>query len=170
MAERGIDGAGLAAVSFGILFVWAGAKGYSVVQIAQNLITGTPPSLGQRENTLVQIPSTAVGSASVSPLVHGQFSNSDLQKLWILNGGNPGKAAVAACIADHESSGNPSATSPNPDGGTNVGLWQLDTNGVGSGHSVDQLKDPNTNAKLAIQGSANGTNWSEWATAAGCGA
>jgi hypothetical protein len=64
-----------------------------------------------------------------------------------------------------ESTGNAGATSPNPDGGTNVGLWQLDTpGGVGAGYSQSQLSDPNTNAKVAIAGSKEGTNWSDWST------
>jgi hypothetical protein len=46
----------------------------------------------------------------------------------------------------------------------NVGLWQLDTKGKGAGHSVAELQDPATNARLAVLGSANGTDWSAWAT------
>jgi len=69
---------------------------------------------------------------------------------------------VAAAVAMQESSGRTGVTSPNPDGGTNVGLWQLDTKGVGAGHTVEQLQDPATNARITIMGSANGTNWSHW--------
>jgi hypothetical protein len=57
---------------------------------------------------------------------------------------------MAAAIALAESSGDTNSTSKNPDGGTNVGLFQLDTpGGVGHGYSVAQLKNANTNALVA---------------------
>lgn len=93
------------------------------------------------------------------------YSFAQLEGIWIQNGGSSTEAPIAAAIALAESSGNPASTSSNPDGGTNVGLWQLDTpGGVGAGYSVTQLQDPNTNAKVAIKGSSNGTNWNAWAT------
>jgi hypothetical protein len=73
-------------------------------------------------------------------------------------------AVVAAAIGMAESSGRAAVTSSNPDGGTNVGIWQLDTKGVGSGYTVAQLQDPATNAKVMAKGSGNGTDWGEWAT------
>jgi Lysozyme like domain len=88
-----------------------------------------------------------------------------IEGVWINNGGSKAKAPIAAAIAEAESSGNTDATSSNPDGGTNVGLWQLDTpGGKGAGFSVAQLKDPNTNAQVAIKGSSGGTDWSAWQT------
>lgn len=87
-----------------------------------------------------------------------------LEGLWIANGGNKAVAPLAAAIAEAESSGITDATSPNPDGGTNVGLWQLDTKGKGAGYSAAQLKDPATNAAVTVQGSSNGTDWSAWET------
>jgi hypothetical protein len=89
---------------------------------------------------------------------------SQLEQLWVSNGGSNLVAPVAAAIAMAESSGRTDAESANPDGGTNVGPWQIDTRGVGNGYSVGQLLDPNTNARLAIRGSDNGANWSPWAT------
>ena len=87
-----------------------------------------------------------------------------LEALWISNGGSKATAPVAAAIAEAESSGLIGSTSSNPDGGTNVGLWQLDTKGVGAGYSVAQLSDPDTNAAVAVKGSGNGTDWSDWET------
>jgi hypothetical protein len=93
------------------------------------------------------------------------YSYAQLEQLWINNGGSKVTAPVAAAIAMAESSGNAAATSSNPDGGTNVGLWQLDTpGGVGAGHTPAQLEDPNTNAAIAVKGSSNGSNWGDWAT------
>lgn len=94
----------------------------------------------------------------------GTYGHAALVTLWTSNGGNPATSDVAAAIAQAESSGEAAVTSSNPDGGTNVGLWQLDTKGKGAGYTVQQLQDPATNARVAIMGSANGSNWSAWAT------
>lgn len=104
----------------------------------------------------------AAGGGSAPP-VSGNYNVAQLQSLWTANGGAAAKSFEAAQIAMAESSGNPDATSSNPFGGTNVGLWQLDTEGVGAGYTVAQLKDPTTNCRITVMATANGTNWSEWA-------
>jgi hypothetical protein len=106
---------------------------------------------------------TGPGAAGAAPSVTGSYTTATLGTLWTSQGGSSATAFEAANIAMAESSGNPSATSSNPDGGTNVGLWQLDTKGVGAGYTVAQLEDPATNARITIMATANGTNWSEWA-------
>lgn len=93
-----------------------------------------------------------------------QYTYAQLEGLWISAGGSAATAPVAAAIAEAESGGNSAVTSSNPDGGTNVGLWQLDTKGVGSGFSVTQLQDPAANASITVNGSAGGTNWASWET------
>lgn len=103
------------------------------------------------------------------PSPHGcagtRYSYAQLMGLWIKAGGSKAKAPVAAAIAEAESGGCSSATSVNPDGGTNVGLWQLDTpGGVGSGYSTAQLRNGATNAKVAVKGSRNGADWGAWET------
>lgn len=95
----------------------------------------------------------------------GAYTITDLQQLWTANGGHSSTAFIAANVAMAESSGDANATSKNPDGGTNVGLWQLDTRGVGAGYTVEQLKDPGTNARITVMNTANGTAWSQWADA-----
>ena len=90
------------------------------------------------------------------------MTKDQIRSLWTGNGGSSGTANVAAAVAMGESSGRTQVTSPNPDGGPNVGLWQLDTKGVGAGHTVEQLQDPATNARITIMASANGSNWSRW--------
>ena len=57
------------------------------------------------------------------------FSYAQLEGLWVNAGGDPAKAPVAAAVGEAESSGSATAQSSNPDGGTNVGIWQLDTPG-----------------------------------------
>jgi hypothetical protein len=77
----------------------------------------------------------------------------------------PDRAVTAAAVGMAESSGRTWVTSPNPDGGTNVGIWQLDTpGGKGAGYTVEQLADPWVNAQAMAKGSGNGQDWSAWQT------
>ena len=92
----------------------------------------------------------------------GVLSDAQIIAYWVGEGGSISSAASALAHALAESSGSPTVTSSNPDGGTNVGLYQLDTKGVGAGYTVAQLQNPATNTKLAVQGSGNGTNWASW--------
>jgi hypothetical protein len=105
------------------------------------------------------------GPAGTAPAVKGQYDLDSLQALWQSQGGSSQKAFEAANIAMSESDGQPAVTSSNPDGGINVGLWQLDTKGVGAGYTVEQLSDPATNCRITVMATSNGTNWSEWADA-----
>jgi hypothetical protein len=104
----------------------------------------------------------ASGGAAGGATAPGTLSYAQLTRLWVSNGGDSRTANVAAAVALAESSGRTGVTSPNPDGGTNVGLWQLDTKGVGAGHTVAELQNPDTNARITVMGSANGSNWSHW--------
>jgi hypothetical protein len=110
------------------------------------------------------------GPAGKAPAVSGGYDLAALQTLWISQGGATQTAFEAANVAMAESgspggTASPTVTSSNPDGGINVGLWQLDTKGVGSGYTIAQLQDPATNARITVLASANGTNWSHWADA-----
>jgi Lysozyme like domain len=107
------------------------------------------------------------GGAVGAPGAGGTYDHAALVQLWTSAGGSSSTANIAAAIAQAESSGRPAVTSPNPDGGTNVGLWQLDTRGVGAGYTVAQLSDPLTNARITVMGSLNGTNWRYWSTYTG---
>lgn len=106
-----------------------------------------------------------VGAGGPAPKVSGNYTLTDLEALWTSQGGSGQTAFAAANVAMAESSGRPAVTSANPDGGINVGLWQLDTRGVGAGYTVAQLSDPATNARVTIMHTANGTSWAGWADA-----
>jgi hypothetical protein len=122
----------------------------------QGIVSGAQSSPGSSPSPA---PSTSAGTAPT-----GTISRDQIRKLWTDNGGSPGTADIAAAIAEAESSGRTGVTSPNPDGGTNVGLWQLDTRGEGAGYTIQQLQDPATNARVTIMRSANGTKWGAWET------
>jgi hypothetical protein len=154
---------GVFSVAAGSLFVYAGVRGFSILKAAQNVIQGTGPDTSQVPSTLTADVSTATGPGLANPTA-GAWTHGGLVNLWIMNGGSRETANNAACHAIQESSGNASVTSHNPDGGINVGLWQLDTKGKGAGYTIAQLQNPNTNAKVAIRGSNNGRDWSAWAT------
>jgi hypothetical protein len=102
-------------------------------------------------------------AAQYPPASAGTYSYSGLEALWEQEGGSSGTAATAACIAEHESSGNPDA-----DNGTDLGLWQIDP-GNFPGQSPDALLSAGTNAADAVSLSDDGTNWSDWQTAPDCG-
>lgn len=170
MAKEG-TGIGLASLSIGAIFIYGGIKGYSPLKAVQNIILGRSGSFGQNTAALTD-PGGSNSSTSTGGTVpnKGSYSSADIEKLWIQMGGNPAKASIAACIVSHESGGNPLATSANPDGGTNVGLFQLDTpGGKGAGYSVAQLQNASLNTRIAIRATSNGNDWSAWSTAPMCG-
>src|SRR4029077_1678221 len=157
-----VNGPALAAVAAGSVFVLAGIKGVSVMAALRNLIAGKP--LPAADQPITGTGSGTAGGVASGPVKPGYYSHAGLMKLWQQAGGSADSANNAACHAIQESSGNPKITSANPDGGTNVGLWQLDTRGVGAGHSIAQLQNPMVNAILTVQATGNGRNWSQWAT------
>jgi len=164
-----IDGVALGAIGAGALFIYAGLKGKSVLAALQAIVRGQAPSSAPGPASSALIPATFLGipgiNSSALPAAGGTtFTQAQLAQLWVANGGSQSQAANAACHAIQESSGNALVTSSNPDGGINVGLWQLDTKGVGAGYTVAELQNPQTNARLTVLGTRNGTDWSNWAT------
>jgi hypothetical protein len=159
-----INGFSLAYTTAGGIVLWSGIRGWTISETFKNLLSGKTPS-GQSEpisstqtdiNSGTSIPGVTVGIPA------GIAAPSSLQSLWTSNGGASNTAAFAAAVAQAESSGSATVTSSNPDGGTNVGIWQLDTRGVGAGYTVAQLQNANTNARITVMATANGTNWSSW--------
>jgi len=171
----GVNGMAVAATGAGLLFAWSGIRGGKVTGNLRALLAGQQPKTGNAEPvTTPTAPGTPLTGTGTGPQPGvsssgGAYGSGALQSLWIIAGGSPAKAGVAACIAQHESGGDAGVTSANPDGGTNVGLWQLDTKGKGAGYTVAQLQHPLTNARVAVAGSSDGTDWSAWATAPMCG-
>lgn len=169
MAGR-IDGVALGAVGAGALFIYAGLRGVSVLKALQSITRGQAPPQGPGPGagSAVFLGAPGIGAAGLPGVGGGAtgatFSATQLQALWIANGGDPAQARNAGCHGMQESGGRPGVTSSNPDGGVNVGLWQLDTRGKGSGYTVAQLQDPDTNARVTVFATSNGRDWSAWAT------
>lgn len=79
------------------------------------------------------------------------YSFADLEDLWTRAGGPAALAPIMAAIALAESSGNPNATNPTDNGGTQTswGLWQISD---GTHNAPDpNWSDPAVNAELAVQ-------------------
>jgi hypothetical protein len=82
----------------------------------------------------------------------------EIEAEWILQGGNPQAAPMAAAIAMAETGGTGNTEARNP-GGTGLGLYQINPQ-AHSGVTTDLAG----NTKQAIQISKNGTDWSAWQT------
>lgn len=167
-----VKGTYLAIAGAGGLLLWSGLKGKQWSAVLRQLIAGKQPGAATTAYTISGTNPSAFGYGGMAggtvgtPPAHSGFlwSHSALMGLWVSAGGMPSQANNAACHAIQESSGNPSVTSGNPDGGVNVGLWQLDTRGKGAGYTIAQLQNPWTNARVAVKGSNGGRDWSAWAT------
>jgi hypothetical protein len=168
-----VDAVGLGSVAFGSVLLYAGIKGISAGAALTSIVRGTSPASLPQTAPIAGTPASAVGTTGPAPTAGfgiaenipaaaGSYSSSGVQKLWTDNGGPASTAAFAAAIAMAESSGNARAVSANPDGGTNSGLFQLDTKGVGAGYTVTELQDANLNTQITIMATDGGTNWAEW--------
>lgn len=166
----GVNGIALGATAAGAVLLWSGVKGTSVTGSLRALLSGKAPPAGQTDAIAGATSSTSsstTSSTTSSTAAGGTYTHASLMTLWQAAGGSASTANNAACHAMQESSGRPAVTSANPDGGTNVGLWQLDTRGVGAGYTVAELSDPMTNARITVEATSDGANWSEWSST-GC--
>jgi hypothetical protein len=163
-----VDAAGIGAVAFGMVFLYAGVKGVSVPAALTSIVKGSSPAGLPQTAGITGTPASAAAAAagfSIAtniPAGAGSYSSAGVEKLWTSNGGPANTAAFAAAIAMAESSGSAKVTSANPDGGTNVGVFQLDTRGVGAGYTVAELQDANLNTQVTIMATGGGVNWSGW--------
>lgn len=89
----------------------------------------------------------------------GVYSNAELQRLWVQQGGAPSARVLAAAIAQAESSGRAGATNRNTNGTIDRGLWQIN-----SIHGALSTLSPSANARAAVQISSDGRNWRPWVT------
>lgn len=168
-----VSGLGVAYTTAGLVLAWSGLKNEKIGDTLKSILRGqnpqgtpgSPPVFGVASGAGATTAATFPGPGSEgSPGPGGFYDQAQLEQLWTSNGGSASAARNAACHAMQESSGNPQAESSNPDGGTNVGLWQLDTKGKGAGWSVAQLMDPATNCRITIMATRNGRDWSAWST------
>jgi hypothetical protein len=159
-----INGFSIAYTVVGGIVLWSGIAGASVSDAFKDILAGKSVTSDGSED-IGNEPSTAAGGYDIAtniPAGKGDYTENQLQALWTDNGGPSDTAAFAAAVAMAESGGSATVTSANPDGGTNVGVFQLDTKGVGSGYSVAELQDANLNTQLTIMTTSGGTNWTQW--------
>jgi hypothetical protein len=97
MADKQINGVALGAIAAGVLFTYAGIKGYSIPKTIQNLITGQSP-LNQAQVSGLKLTSTAsvTGSASTSP----SSSTSVAAGVSVAEGGTSETAFQTAMLQD----------------------------------------------------------------------
>jgi hypothetical protein len=108
---------------------------------------------------LLLSPTSSSGAcAPVDGPSSGAWSQAKIAQLWTSEGGNPARAQIASAVAMAESTGVAGATSANPAGGRNLGLWQIWDGNDGA------TVDPAGNARAAIRLSRNGEDWGLWET------
>lgn len=74
-----VNGPAVAAIGVGVLFLYAGIKGQSVLKALQNVVTGQSPTSGQSEGNVLTAPITATvtsgsGNGSV-PITNPSIAN-----------------------------------------------------------------------------------------------
>lgn len=162
----------LMAAGGGVILLWSAVTGRKWSTVFKSVIKGENPAKIAPSEPITGaafygsgLTGTGLDTLVGGPGGHGFYTHAQLETLWQQAGGSAAAANNAACHGDQESGGNPKATSGNPDGGTNVGLWQLDTpGGKGAGYSVSQLMNPLLNARITVRATNNGRDWSAWAT------
>lgn len=172
MSVAGVSGLAVGAAAGGIVLVWSGLTGAKVSATLSSLVAGQKPAgqgavpITASYDAATQSSASSSGGAVAASSAPGasSYNTAGLEALWQQAGGSAASAPNAACHAMQESSGQAAVTSANPDGGINVGLWQLDTKGEGAGYTVAQLQNPLTNARITVMKTGNGANWSAWAT------
>lgn len=95
-----------------------------------------------------------------APLTWEQVKN-----WWKREGGDPGRADMAAAVAMAESGGRYWVTHTNASGSVDNGLYQINRQ-----RRDPVLLEPGFNTRVAIQMSNNGRNWRPWCTAYSDGA
>ena len=142
---------------FSALTIAAGGCAVAVAAIASGAATSAATAASAIGPAAAAAPhQDAVLDAFTRPLT-ADYSFGALEHLWMAVGGSGGTASHAACIAEHESGGNPNAISPTND----WGLWQIHNGGP-------RMLNPAANAATAVRMSDNGRDWSAWTTAGMC--
>jgi len=91
--SKPIDGVGLAALGIGSVLVFAGMKGYSVLAVVQNLVTGKPIATGVSMTNPLTTPKgvAATDTPPVATPAGGGMSRDSLTQAWnhlnAVNGG-----------------------------------------------------------------------------------
>jgi hypothetical protein len=110
MASKPIDGVGLGVVVIGSVLVYAGAKGYSVLAVIQNLIKGQPVATNVALTNPLTLPGTeSFGSAPVAATGSNQSIG---QQLAVSYGWSGVEWDALRQLWEHESGWNNHADNP----------------------------------------------------------
>lgn len=110
MADRGINGTGLAAVAVGSVFLYAGIRGKSVLSTVQTVISGRPPSAAAGANPITTPAEpgglrigggSPPGSTTMSAIADDALRYNGSPYVW---GGHPGEHIGPTGIGDHDCS------------------------------------------------------------------
>jgi len=113
---------------------------------------------------------TVTSASNSTPSTTGVLTFTQLEQLWIRNGGNPSWAPFMAAVAQAESGGRVNAFNTNPTtGDTSVGLWQINFYGpltssrtAAYGPKTLLRRTPTANAMAAVSIFGTGANVNAW--------
>lgn len=78
--SKAFDGVGLTLTGAGVLFIFAGIRGYSVLAVVQNLVTGQPPTTGVTGNAPLTIAEEDMSPKTGMPGPFGAGGNQAIGK------------------------------------------------------------------------------------------
>lgn len=141
----------------------SGIRDANDIYVGERIVLACSAPAAPAQTAPVQTASAPTGSSYASgsadiPGADVVYSEAGLYRLWISAGGSAARASIAACIAEHESSGRTWVVSPTDD----WGLWQIHDGGYA-------MLNAFANTQRAIAMSDDGTNWSQWTTHIYCG-
>jgi Lysozyme like domain len=122
------------------------------------------------KKTAITTATNTSNSTSSSSSGSNTLTFTQLQQLWIKNGGSPAWAPFMAAVAEAESGGRITAYNTNPTtGDSSVGLWQINYFGTLSnsrtatyGSKTLLRRTPTANARAAVQLFGTGAGYTNW--------
>lgn len=108
MSKSPLDGVGIAVTTIGGILVYAGIRGYSVMAVVENLVTGKPITNG----VTVTNPLTTPGTVTDTPAPSGGSPRAIGRQLASQMGWDGSQWTALDNLWEHESGWNPKAKNP----------------------------------------------------------
>jgi hypothetical protein len=175
MASK-INGIAIAELIVGVVFFWSGFKNQNLTTTLKDFLHGTvpqkvpeaTPSLGLSGASSSATSAAGGGAGGVPYTGSGKYSGphltvAQMASYWRLAGGPASLANTMGAIGMAESGGNPNATNPTDNGGTQTswGLWQISLGNHNAPSST--WYNPLENARLAV-GKYHSQGLTAWGT------